>query len=69
MQSSVDFWRRILVLGNQMNRTYGWDLAVTYPTRSRCAVLGDTRYAAVVSWSADSPDGATIACVYDGATA
>ena len=39
MRFSMDLWQRILVLGNQVGRTYVWDLAVTDPTHSRCTVL------------------------------
>ena len=39
MRFSMGFWQKILALGNQVGRTYVWDLAVTGPTHSRCTVL------------------------------
>ena len=40
MRFSMDFWQRILALGNQVGHTYVWDMAITYPTHSRKASRG-----------------------------
>jgi len=68
MRFSMDFWQRILALGNQVGRTYVWDLAVADPAHARPLVLTHPKCTTAVRQTAVSPDGATIVCVCDDAT-
>lgn len=65
---SMDFWQRTIALGNQVGRTYVWDLDVEEPGQARCCSLQHPRCTAPIRQTSLSRDGSVLLCVCDDAT-
>lgn len=65
---SMDFWQRTIALGNQVGRTYVWDLDVEEPGQARCFSLQHPRCTAPIRQTSLSRDGSVLLCVCDDAT-
>ncbi|CAK9818938.1 Polycomb protein eed-A [Anthophora plagiata] len=65
---SMDFWQRTIALGNQVGRTYVWDLEVDEPGQARCYSLQHPRCTTAIRQTSLSRDGSVLLCVCDDAT-
>ncbi|XP_076176869.1 polycomb protein EED isoform X2 [Ptiloglossa arizonensis] len=65
---SMDFWQRTIALGNQVGKTYVWDLEVEEPGQARCYSLQHPRCTAPIRQTSLSRDGSVLLCVCDDAT-
>ncbi|XP_071453371.1 polycomb protein eed-like isoform X1 [Hetaerina americana] len=65
---AMDFWQKILALGNQIGRTYVWDLDVEDPGQARCLTLAHPRCVAAIRQTSLSRDGGVLLCVCDDGT-
>ncbi|XP_003490784.1 polycomb protein EED-like [Bombus vosnesenskii] len=65
---SMDFCQRTIALGNQVGRTYVWDLEVDEPGQARCYSLQHPRCTAPIRQTSLSRDGSVLLCVCDDAT-
>ncbi|KAF4523000.1 hypothetical protein B566_EDAN007430 [Ephemera danica] len=62
---AMDFWQKLLALGNQVGRTYVWDLETPDPAQARCHVLQHPRCTAAIRQTSLSRDGSVLLCVCD----
>jgi len=65
MRFSMDFWKKILALGNQSGRTYVWDLDVEEPSQVKYVTLSHARCNSAVRQTALSRDGSVLISVCD----
>lgn len=65
MRFSMDFWQRILALGNQVGKTFVWDIAVDDPTTARCTILTHPKCTSAIRQTSLSRDGNILLCVCD----
>lgn len=65
---ALDFWQKILALGNQVGKTFIWDLDVEDPTRSQCTVLSHPKCNTAIRQTTLSRDGSVLLCVCDDGT-
>ncbi|KAK9505127.1 hypothetical protein O3M35_009254 [Rhynocoris fuscipes] len=65
---ALDYWKKILALGNQVGRTFVWDLDVSDPTKSTYLVLSHPKCTAAIRQTALSRDGSVLLCVCDDGT-
>lgn len=65
---SMDFWQKILALGNQLGRTYVWDLDVADPNTAKCTTLSHPKCNSAVRQTSLSRDGSILICVCDDGT-
>ncbi|KAK6628095.1 hypothetical protein RUM44_010577 [Polyplax serrata] len=65
---SMDFWQKILALGNQIGRTFVWDLDVTDPNLARCITLSHPKCTSAIRQTSLSRDGSHLVCVCDDGT-
>ncbi|XP_053971344.1 polycomb protein EED-like isoform X2 [Hylaeus volcanicus] len=65
---SMDFWQRTIALGNQVGKTYVWDLEVDEPGQARCYSLQHPRCTVPIRQTSLSRDGSVLLCVCDDAT-
>ncbi|XP_074645779.1 polycomb protein eed-B-like isoform X2 [Tubulanus polymorphus] len=68
MRFSMDFFQKILVVGNQVGRLYVWDLDVEDPTFSRCTTLIHSKCFSPIRQTHLSRDGKIIIAVCDDST-
>lgn len=68
MRFSMDFWKKILALGNQVGKTFVWDIDVDDPTTSRCTILTHPKCTAAIRQTSLNHDGSILLCVCDDAT-
>ncbi|XP_043486538.1 polycomb protein eed-B-like isoform X2 [Polistes fuscatus] len=65
---SMDFMQSTIALGNQIGKTYVWDLEVDEPGQARCWTLINPRCNAAIRQTSLSRDGKVLLCVCDDAT-
>ena len=65
---SLDAAQRVLALGNQVGRTYVWDLEVTEPALINYSVLAHPKCTAAIRQTSLSKNGNTLICVCDDGT-
>ncbi|KAL0274788.1 UNVERIFIED_CONTAM: hypothetical protein PYX00_002829 [Menopon gallinae] len=65
---SMDFSQKILALGNQIGRTFVWDLDVTDPNLAKCTTLSHPKCTSAVRQTSLSRDGSVLVCVCDDGT-
>ncbi|KAL1123261.1 hypothetical protein AAG570_002347, partial [Ranatra chinensis] len=65
---AMDFWQKIVALGNQVGRLFVWDLDVDDPSRAQCSTLSHPRCTTAIRQTSLSRDGSVLLCVCDDAT-
>lgn len=65
---AMDYWQKILALGNQTGKVYVWDLDVPDPNQARCYTLHHPRCTTAVRQTSLSRDGSVLLCVCDDGT-
>jgi len=65
---SLDAAQRVLALGNQVGRTYVWDLEVTEPAMINYSVLAHPKCTSAIRQTSLSKNGNTLICVCDDGT-
>jgi len=65
---STDAEQNVLALGNQVGKTYLWDLECEDPAEAKFSVLAHAKCNAAVRQTSLSADGGTLICVCDDAT-
>lgn len=68
MRFSLDAEHKILALGNQVGRTYVWDIDVDDPTTARCTILTHPKCTGAIRQTSLNRDGSLLLCVCDDAT-
>lgn len=68
MRFSMDHLKKILALGNQVGKTFVWDIDVDDPTAAGCTVLTHPRCTAAIRQTSLNRDGSTLITVCDDAT-
>jgi len=68
MRFSLDSWNKVMALGNQIGKTYVWDLDVEDPNTSRYLVLTHPKCNSAIRQTALSRNGSVLLCVCDDAT-
>jgi len=65
---SMDKAQRVLALGNQVGKTYLWDLDVDDPAHVRYSVLAHPKCTSAIRQTSLSKDGSVLVCVCDDGT-
>ncbi|CAG0900820.1 unnamed protein product [Cyprideis torosa] len=65
MKFSMDFWQKILALGNQIGKIYVWDLDQDDPTFQRCTILSHPKSNTAFRQTSLSRDGTILLAVSD----
>ncbi|XP_026682466.1 polycomb protein eed-B [Diaphorina citri] len=65
---SMDYWQKILAVGNQSGRTYVWDLDVQDPSSIKFQILSHPRCMSAVRQTTLSKNGNVLLCVCDDGT-
>ncbi|XP_064606882.1 polycomb protein EED-like [Liolophura sinensis] len=65
MRFSLDYWQKVMALGNQVGRVYVWDIDDDDPTQYTCTVLHHQKCASAVRQTSFSRDGKLLLCVCD----
>ncbi|KAG7158497.1 Polycomb protein EED-like [Homarus americanus] len=68
MRFSLDYWQKVLAVGNQLGRTYVWDLDISDPSQARCSTLTHPKCVAPIRQTAFSRNGNILITVCDDAT-
>ncbi|XP_013381306.1 polycomb protein eed [Lingula anatina] len=68
MRFSMDYWQKVLALGNQVGRIFVWDLDVEDPQLTRCTTLVHQKCATAIRQTHMNRDGSIILAVCDDAT-
>ncbi|XP_064489411.1 polycomb protein eed-like isoform X1 [Ornithodoros turicata] len=68
MRFSMDFEQKILALGNQVGKTFVWDIDVDDPTTCRSTVLAHPKCASPIRQTNLNRDGSILLCICDDAT-
>jgi len=68
MRFSLDSWNKVMALGNQIGKTYVWDLDVEDPNTTRYLVLTHPKCTTAIRQTALSRNGNVLLCVCDDGT-
>lgn len=68
MRFSLDSWNKVMALGNQVGKTFVWDLDTDDPMASRHLVLTHPKCVTAIRQTALSRNGHVLLCVCDDAT-
>ncbi|XP_033739421.1 polycomb protein EED-like [Pecten maximus] len=68
MRFGIDYWQKVIALGNQVGRIYVWDIDTEDPTAARCTVLSHNKCITAIRQTAFTLDGSTLLAVTDDAS-
>lgn len=68
MRFGLDFWQKVLALGNQIGKVYVWDLDLEDPTQSKPIILTHPKCYTPIRQISFTRDGNTMLAVSDNAT-
>ncbi|XP_070567417.1 polycomb protein EED-like [Ptychodera flava] len=68
MRFTMDYWQKILALGNQVGKTYVWDIDGDDPSKARCTTLSHPKCQAAIRQTSMTRDGNILICVCDDGT-
>ncbi|XP_057672806.1 polycomb protein eed-B-like isoform X3 [Diorhabda carinulata] len=65
---AMDYWQKILALGNQTGKVFVWDLDVTDPAQAKCYTLQQARCTTAIRQTTLSRNSDILICVCDDGT-